>query len=970
MPNRSKPHDFVGRNEELATLGRAIDAARNGLPSVLLVGGDAGIGKSTLVSVGAQRADIRTYLGRCLHIGGDLIPLAPLLNLLRQIRRSSPEALTESPGLEPLTQWLTTGSTTFDGGATNPGSVFVPVLELITGLGDQDAVIVGIEDLHWADEATWDLFEFLAHNLVDERIVLIGTYRANEIAGNPTQRRRVAELTRLPIVQRIQLEGLGRDDVATTLSSMLGTPAPVSLIDEMLARGQGNPFFTEELVAAHLAGEAIPALLSDLISADIADLDDVTRRVLSVLAAIGHDTNHDELIQVGGIDSPTVEAAIRVALNAQLVVVDHIADAYRFRHALIGEVIYRQLLPSERQRLHRDIADTLLHQQTTASTGVHGELAFHLDRAGDRAGAFVALLAAADAAETVAPGTALRFLDRALELWDDCGETLSDEDLCRRLWQAAELANGTVDNVRAVKLAQTALALGPPPRGDAWGHERLGRYLWAAGRHAESSAEFEHAAALLASEAQRLGSASAFAGLAQAELMLRRYTSAEHWCQRVFELVPNSDADPSAWVMARRLMGVIRSAAGCPDEGVAFCREAVAAAPTAQTRSFASLYLANTLLDANRFAEAANVALDAVVDAQLAGLDRNFGGYLDALAAEGLIRLGRWAEAETVLARHVGIDPLPVGAIRLARSASMLAARRGYADQARSLLAGAEAQPVDPFHRALVDSATADVYLALGDWTQAAAAAESGWASSRAISSLWMGRFAMLSVIAAVEEALDAQAQRQPVDVSAVVARLRERLDEVDAAVAGDAVADTGDAVVAVDIAAHLAHATATLTRLRQPDPDAWAHAARLWEQLCDPWTTATARLREAEAAASTGATSRAAASLQDAQRIASDLEAKPLLVEIAAVSRRTRLSLEAPKPAVLGKTSIDQLGLTSREAEVLTLVAGGHTNRQVGEALYISEKTASVHVSNILRKLGVTSRVDAAAIAQRLGAA
>src|SRR5205085_6676311 len=139
--------------------------------------------------------------------------------------------------------------------STNPGSVFFPMLELIARLGEQDAALIGFEDLHWADEATWDLFEFLAHNLVDERIVLVGTYRANEIAGNPTQRRRVAELTRLPIVQQIQLEGLGRNDVAARVTSILGAPAPLSLVDEMLARGQGNPFFTEELVAAHLAGE-------------------------------------------------------------------------------------------------------------------------------------------------------------------------------------------------------------------------------------------------------------------------------------------------------------------------------------------------------------------------------------------------------------------------------------------------------------------------------------------------------------------------------------------------------------------------------------------------------------------------------------------------------------------------------------------------------------------------------------------
>jgi DNA-binding CsgD family transcriptional regulator len=292
----------------------------------------------------------------------------------------------------------------------------------------------------------------------------------------------------------------------------------------------------------------------------------------------------------------------------------------------------------------------------------------------------------------------------------------------------------------------------------------------------------------------------------------------------------------------------------------------------------------------------------------------------------------------------------------------MLAARRGNADSARKVLADAQDHRIDPFHQVLLDSASAEVYLALGDWAQAVVTAESGWASSQAISPLWSGRFAMRSIIAAVEQALDAQAQRQSFDLPALISRLRERLDAVDSAFS--------NGVVATDNAAHLAHAAAYFTRIQEPDPDAWARAARSWESMSDRWATATARLREAEAAVATGATARAAAALQDAQQSASQLDARPLLDEIAAVARRSRLSLERPTPAVLQKASIDQLGLTSREAEVLTHVAVGRTNRQLGEALFISEKTASVHVSNIMRKLGVTSRVDAAAIAQRLGVA
>ena len=376
------------------------------------------------------------------------------------------------------------------------------------------------------------------------------------------------------------------------------------------------------------------------------------------------------------------------------------------------------------------------------------------------------------------------------------------------------------------------------------------------------------------------------------------------------------------------------------------------------------MYLVQALLDAGKYQDAVNLALDTVADSQLTGLDRSFGGYLDALAAEGLTRLGQWSQAETVLGRHVGVDTLPVAAIRQGRAGAMLAARRGENDRARAFLAMADAQPLDPWHQAVLDSGAADVHLILGNWDRAAVSAERGWHSIHARGPLWSARFAMLSVGAAVEQALDARARRDPIDVEATVARLQHRVDSVRAAARCDS-----DGSLANDAAAHIAHAAATLTRLTGSDPDVWADAAQRWQALSDPWAAATARVREAEAAASTGALARAAASLQEAHRVASELGARPLLSEVNAVSLRTRLSVEAPATAMIGKASIDRLGLTPREAEVLALVAVGHTNRQTGEVLYISEKTVSVHVSNLMRKLGVTSRVDAAAIAQRLGA-
>ena len=375
------------------------------------------------------------------------------------------------------------------------------------------------------------------------------------------------------------------------------------------------------------------------------------------------------------------------------------------------------------------------------------------------------------------------------------------------------------------------------------------------------------------------------------------------------------------------------------------------------------IYFCAALLDDGRNLEAVNAALDEVAEGHLAGLDYSFGGYLDAQAAEGLIRLGRWSEAETTLARHMTYQTLPVGILRVARAGAMLAARRGDTDTATRLLADATARPTDGFHQTFLDHGIADVHLALGNWAEAAAAAERGWETHPRIATLWSARFAMLSVAAAVEQTLDALASGQPVDVDATVNQLQQRIDDVQA--------DTTDGV-----GPGCGHRRPPCPRHRQPHPPdrpgprrlvrsgaamegrrrrvvgRGRHAPRgrrrrLGRRHGPCRRSAPGRLPHGRRAGRSG--------VGCAGR--GDLTSHP-----AQRRSTTRVAID--------DSSIERLGLTAREAEVLALVATGQTNRQIGEQLFVSEKTASVHVSNILRKLGVTSRVDAAAVAQRLGVA
>ncbi len=236
MQARPPSPDFVGRSAELAVFERAIADAQRGLPSVVLVSGDAGIGKTTIVSESAARAGVALHLGRSTHIGGEIIPLAPLADLLRQLRRSRPELLSGTPALTVLHDWSAPRSATSAPDGATHGGLFVAVLELISHLAADAAVVVGFEDLHWADTVTWDLFDYVARNLIDERVVLVGTLRANEVAASPPQRGRLAELTRLPAAHRIHLEGLDRDEIAQRVAMLLGAPAPSGLVDQVASR--------------------------------------------------------------------------------------------------------------------------------------------------------------------------------------------------------------------------------------------------------------------------------------------------------------------------------------------------------------------------------------------------------------------------------------------------------------------------------------------------------------------------------------------------------------------------------------------------------------------------------------------------------------------------------------------------------------------------------------------------------------
>ena len=383
-----------------------------------------------------------------------------------------------------------------------------------------------------------------------------------------------------------------------------------------------------------------------------------------------------------------------------------------------------------------------------------------------------------------------------------------------------------------------------------------------------------------------------------------------------------------------------------------------------------------------RLEEAAEVAGDGAEWARRNGVWQTFGVFHLGNRAAVLIDLGRWMEAKDVLARAAEAEPQGVAGLNHAANAGALAVRMGDLELARPLLRDA-AERV----RSSADAQfTAPIFAGLVELDLAEGRLEDAWATAtdalqRVARTDDAGLLSFLDAVAArvaAERALAASAAHQEAARQAAVADARRLADEAASSVA---VIDPASSAAA-DPLGYLALARAEATRAAsEPGADVWAVAADYWAGLGRPWYLAYSRYRQGEALLAAGARPAAAPVLAEARATAETLGAAPLRDAIDGLARRARLALEVPTKAaqaepVAGEraapeaVATDPFGLTTREREVLALVAQGQTNKRIAEALFISESTAGVHVSNILGKLGVASRTEAAAVAVRLGLA
>jgi predicted ATPase len=354
MGGRVASPTFVGRLEELGLLEAARVRAANGEPAVVLVGGEAGVGKTRLVAELAARcaADgVRVLFGGCIPVGEGTLPYAPVVEALRTLLAEiGVEAVRELvgpswPELARLLPALGEPDRTGPPGQAAQARLFELLLGLLGRLGQLAPLVLVVEDLHWADRSTRDLLAFLVRNLRRERVLLVVTYRTDE-PGHQRLGSYLAELDRAGRVQRLELPRLDQAETVAQLVGILGAPPPASLAEAVFARSEGNPFFTEELLDVVQAGSGkLPATLRDLLRGRVQVLPEPARQVLAVVAVAGRRVPHRLLAAVAGRDDDTLLAMLRRAVADRLLVTQPGEDGYEVRHALLGEVVEADLVP-------------------------------------------------------------------------------------------------------------------------------------------------------------------------------------------------------------------------------------------------------------------------------------------------------------------------------------------------------------------------------------------------------------------------------------------------------------------------------------------------------------------------------------------------------------------------------------------------------------------------------------------------
>jgi DNA-binding CsgD family transcriptional regulator len=970
---------FVGRREELSILEAALARARDGEGSLTLVGGEAGIGKSRLIGELAARAELAEMvvaLGECLPLSDAELPFAPVLEALRSLEAdSSALSLTDDAG-EGQTPGLPVNPEGWQGPA------FERLLARLTAAARARPLLLVLEDFQWADSSTRDFVSFLVRATRREPLAIVVSYRSDELGLRHPSLPFVLELERTGRASRIDLAAFTRSELREQVAAILEQPPPAELVDGLHERSDGNPFFTEELLATRASGEpassdaSLPASLRDTLLARVHAQPPSARRVLRVAAVAGRSVEHPLLAAVVELDDKDLNDALRETVEGRLLTNDPGAAGYSFRHALLREAVYADLLPGERQSLHRAYAQALRdHGAAAGAPAEPGELAHHWYSAGEPAEALEASLAAAAAAERLhASREAWLHYRRALEVWDLAATPEQDRALARvevsRRAAEAGLRSGQAES--AIELGRAVLADAEERRdrvAEALARERLGRYLWTVGREQDAMHEYGRAVELLPSEAPSEERAIVLAGDAQALMLMGHTRQSNARCEEALAVAREAGADSiEANVLSTMCSNLC--AVGDFEGGVRAAKEAakIARRSGLVEQLMRSYVNGSDALDrGGRVDESIAMAREGVQLARELGADGNWGNFLRAEIAARLIEKAEWDRAERLLEDAIDTGPAgPAAAIGYVHLAELLALRGDFDRSREAVLDGADQVPESRATQWHAPVAIASATLELWAGRPEAAARIVSDALSREGETELLSYSAKLYELGARACAdIASAALRDDATVvreKAVARALLERFDRTALRLIGG---------IAPGVAACRATAAAEQSRIANfGDAALWEEAQRRWDESGSRFDGAYARWRRADAILAAGGDRRQAQALvREAHAAAVALDARPLREGIERLAVRGRLEL-APeeRPAEQSNPLLERLELTPRELEVLALVADGMTNREIAAELFISEKTASVHVSRILAKLSVPNRTAAAAAAHELG--
>jgi len=997
---------FVGRGPELERTAAALARTSRGLGVTVLCAGEAGIGKTRLVTEIAERARASGFAvltGGCIEMGPAGLPYGPFAEALRGAvaGRSLDPTTLRGPTraqLSILVPDIADGAGDavpgFDLAGLGQVRLFESVMAALGAIGPDRPVLLVIEDLHWADRSTLDLLQFLVRNIADTPTMILATVRTDELDRDDPVATMLAELARRPSVERIDLGPLDLAETSAQLAAVLGVEPDPALVRRIHRRSDGNPFFIEQLAWAHADGESssVPASLRDIL---LTQLSRQTREVQDLLAAVaiaGPGADDALLASIVGCSTDALLDPLRSAVRAQLLtrIPTEAGEAYAFRHALMAEATEADLIDGDRRRLHGRCADALAARRPDDGAALAQwavRIAHHRDRSGDIDAAIsasieaaiqtAAVTAHADAMEQYRHAIGLLPQWRGPQLWGDW-------DVAELYGHAAACAALIGDAASSARFSREAIA-SLPPSTDPWRRgrflTRLAEHLWIAGEGGFVDALVD-AAAVIPADPPTAARADALVSLGFHHMYVGDTEAAGLVLEEAIATAVAAHA-PREEALARSSLVTILVEAGDLEGGTRNLEAAVLALRRTVPRPETSVAYMDVAAIAAWVAQdelALELCLEGIDQARRHGFETYYGGGLVANGAETLVSLGRLREA-TVMLDAVEITQTG-GYVDTSRriTRALVATQVGDLDAAGSEIAAASAWPLDgdlamQRYLALVE---AEWTLERGQTAEVEAIARSGLDLPQAhmpdldlqVALAWLG------IRSAADRAETARAHRD-----GVVGAAAEATGDGFHAEAARRVAAGRCAAAPMErrAAAFLALASAERCRLHgHNDPSAWAAAAAAWDGLGNVLRPMYARIRQAEASLSMGRETRPdAVALLDQTYVEARAAGATLLVRMSdGIARRARVELTRDDRALDTDRTIPspttdplgRLGLTERETEILALLAAGLTNRQIGERLFISPKTAGVHVSNILGKLDVPSRIQAATVAHRLG--